>query len=66
VKVKTRDTSVTPFPIDVWTASSVLTPNGTAAVASDDPTSFVVYDAILKTIYARGPGPLTAQIAAQI
>lgn len=70
--IKSRDTSVTTFPIDVYSwpampvAPGVPSDATTLAVASDDPTSFVAYDAVTKTVYAQGPGKLTAQIVAQI
>lgn len=73
VKSKTRNTGVTRFPVDVynWPVPS-LNQVYVLAVASNDPTSFVAYSIVLtagnkkKVLVARGPGPLTSQIAAQI
>lgn len=72
IKIKSRDTSVTSFPVDVWSLPSPPPVYGVPPtiidlnVASDDPTSFVAYDAGNKAVFARGPGPLTAQIAASL
>lgn len=74
-KTRSRDVSVTPFPVDVWAwvvpAKSSATPamSYVLAVASDDPSSFIAYivqSGKSKTVIAKGPGPLTPQILAQV
>lgn len=72
---KKRDTSVTKFPVDVWiwnVVNNALTQVNTyvLAVASDDSSSWVAYmvsgPTKQKILAAKGTGPLTAQIQAQV
>lgn len=63
-QTKSRDTSVTDFPIDAWEFGQGIL----LVAASDDPASFVAYTKAVgqsPKILARGPGPLTPQIEAQ-
>ncbi len=70
-KTKSRDTSVTKFPVDVWLWA---TPGRSVSsyylvIASDDPKSFIAYaisgPARQKILAAKGPGNLSGQIQAR-
>lgn len=75
VKTKSGSTDLTPFPLDVWVWTVPVGTTGESnqyvlAVATDDPTSFVGYSVSgpnkQKILGAKGPGPLSSQIQAQM
>lgn len=65
-RVKFRDTSVTPFPIDMYEWPTPPT-KYVLILASDDPTSFVgITTANQHVPIILGPGPLTQAILHQL
>lgn len=65
-RVKFRDTSVTPFPIDMYEWPTPPT-KYVLVVASDDPTSFVAITTANQNVpIILGPGPLTQDILHQL